>query len=148
MWVKSKNLKSFLYKLPIQTEFRKENHRYYLTLNDIDSYVSFLTNRPKRIVGLVPIKKFVAFWDKPNGKFFVNPPNVAISTVYSTKNVQLRHKEIFTSLTNPKLNLITDSISYEIKPLKNTKIKLKSMHLGYTVIFFDSVLIHWSPGGF
>lgn len=122
---------------------------YKLILKNVDSFVSYFSDRPARVTGLMPIEKFIARWHHSRDNFAKNPPNVAIESFVLGRNGHRKPVAIFATLKNPHYDAKKHSITYELNPLAKNKMRLANMKLGYTVVFFDdAVFIHWNPGRF
>src|SRR3990167_6104223 len=66
---------------------------FSLTLRGVSPYVSYFSNRPKRVTGVLPVKTFLMAWQQPGkGSFGTMPPNASIAGV-TIRNI-LSIKEI------------------------------------------------------
>jgi hypothetical protein len=111
---------------------------YHLTLHKPDAFVSYFSDRPQRVTGLLASQKFLNLWDlSSKAHFKQNPPNAALES----KNANL-----IGTLTKPEYNQKTGDISYRFTPLNTAKVVATHKNLGYTVLFVDD--ISWDPGGF
>jgi hypothetical protein len=112
---------------------------YTLTLHQPEMYVSFFSDRPKRITGIIPMQRFLSLWAKKNkADFLQDPPNVALES---------KQSNLIGTLDNPDYNAKTGDITFRFTPLTPVPGSLKlHQNLGYTVLFIDDV--SWDPGGF
>ena len=117
----------------------KQVNGYRLTLHKPQLYVSYFSDRPERITGILPVQKFLQFWDTKNkAGFRQDPPNVALESSQIT---------LIGTLTDPQYLTKSGDISYHFTPLNGAHINLKlSRNLGFTALFIDD--IGWDPGGF
>lgn len=116
---------------------QQADQSYILTLHQPSNFVSYFSDRPERLTGIIPQSKFVQLWSKQNkAKFAEVPPNIALES---------EKINVVGTLQNPQISKNGD-LSYKFKPLK-ADIKMQAkQNLGYTVLFIDDV--HWDPGGF
>jgi hypothetical protein len=112
---------------------------YVLTLHKPELYVSFFSDRPQRITGLLPVQHFLKLWDSKNkAEFRQDPPNVALES---------KKANLIGTLTYPQYNSKTGDITFRFTPLTQIpKTFTYGQNLGYTVLFIDDV--SWDPGGF
>lgn len=110
-----------------------------LTLHKPESHVSYFSDRPQRLTGIVELQQFLSLWDdKSKAKFMQNPPNVAIET---------KKSNLIGMLSNPSYNSKTGDLTFTFTPIKPLPAEFKyGKDLGYTVLFIDDV--SWDPGGF
>ncbi len=121
------------------TQDPKQANVIKLTLHKPEMFVSYFSDRPQRLTGMVELKQFLTLWDAKNkSKFTDNPPNVAIET---------RQSNLIGMLSNPVYNHKTGDVTFTFKPIKPLPADFKfGKSLGYTIIFVDDV--GWDPGGF
>ncbi len=124
--------------------------QYKITLYKPDAYVSDFSDRPKRVTGIIPIKRFVQLWDKKtiHNNFAVSPPNAAIETITVNMIFNKHHLSLLASLSDPKYDAKSDTIKYTLSSLSSRDPKIKKTKLGFTVLFIDGLGIHWGGGGF
>lgn len=128
-------------------KIKDSKNLYSLTLHDIAPYVNYFTDRPVRKTGLLPIDKFTQLWTNTDANNFkVDPPNVAIESVSIKFLIHRKNVKMVAEVTNPKYDAVSHSITYQLRFLTEAPNIKKPVHLGYTVLFFDS--IHWSTDGF
>lgn len=132
------------------TTVQGKSNTYTLKMRHVDPYLSFLADRPKRISGLITINDLLKIWNYGPNNFSNTHPNVAIESTLPSKmpKGQMKKISILGTLSYPKYNSKNDSMTYTLTTF-NTKLpQTTTIKLGYTVIFIDSALIHWNPGGF
>ena len=112
---------------------------YTLTLHHPEAYVSYFSDRPDRVTGMVATTKFLKLWKSSNSSNFKNnPPNAALET---------KDSNLIGTLTDPHYNKKTDDVTYHFSPLNKVPSSITpGKNLGYTVLFVDD--ISWDPGGF
>ncbi|MCK4869533.1 MAG: hypothetical protein KAS93_00310 [Gammaproteobacteria bacterium] len=121
------------------TKMSNYPNKYKLQLNNVTGYVTYFSDRPNRITGLMTTNDFVTYWNKGASSFAKDNPNaglesVTINSLKKTKNVSF----VF-EISNPIYNHKNRTITYTAKPLnKNIRIT-KPIKLGYTSIFIDDV---------
>lgn len=119
---------------------KNKDGSYSLTLKDFPQHVSYFSNRPAHIAGILPLQKFLTVWSNPAiaNNFSKEPPNVAIAMI--TKRGYAH--TLIGSISSPKYK--NNTISYAVKAFN--KFKGSDSDLSYVELFFDD--IHWNPGGF
>ena len=110
-----------------------------LTLHKPEMYVSYFSDRPERLTGMVELQKFLGLWDTKNkARFNQDPPNVAIET---------KKSNFIGMLSNPVYNSKTGDVTFTFTPINPLPSSFKyGSDLGYTILFIDDV--GWDPGGF
>ncbi len=124
--------------------------QYKITLYKPGAYVSYFSDRPKRVTGLMPIDHFVKLWSEKDvqNSFAMTPPNAAIETV-AVKMIFNRHRfSIMGSLSDPQYNAKENTITYTLSSLSPRDPQIKETKLGFTVLFIDGLGMHWGGGGF
>jgi len=127
-------------------------NQYKLTLKRVDPYLSFIADRPKRVSGLITIKDLFNIWNYGPNNFNNTHPNVAVETtlkkIAGHHVAKVKKMSIMGTLSNPQYNHKKDSMTYTFTLLNKNQMFTNKVKLGYTVIFIDSAMIHWNPGGF
>lgn len=115
---------------------------YTLTLTGVRPYVTYFSDRPNRISGLLKTEKFMGEWTK-DGKssFLKDAPNVGLEGTKMHGIIGTEDKSVILVLSNPTYDSKKDTATYTAKLLENGKaimsnkpIKLKNVEL-----FFDSL---------
>ena len=124
------------------TPIKNQKQKYKLTLKGLPKNISYFSDRPRRVAGLMPMAKYLEVWNQntPNS-YKSNPPNVAIETAKLTKS-------IIGSLSAPKYDAKHHSMTYTLTVI-NKPLKLAdSNNMGPVSLFIDPTMVHWNPGGF
>lgn len=131
-----------------------EKGSYLITLNNVDPYLSYFSDRPNRVTGLLPLDNFIKLWSHGSNKFDTNPPNVAIETTKIKLFFDKKKATILATLTQPAYNKKTHQLSYRLTTLTTKLPRFKKAKLGFTELFIDGINIkankfpiHWHPGG-
>jgi hypothetical protein len=119
---------------------KQDNNSYTLTLNNATDFVSYFTNRPARISGVMKLSEFLALWSdkKIKDNFAETPPNVAL-VIVTDKGERLN---AIAELKNPVSR--KGSLSYQLKVINNQI--LPAGKLQHIALFIDD--IPWNPGAF
>lgn len=127
---------------------KNQTNQYQLVLQNPDQYVSYFSDRPARVTGLVPTKTFLKNWNTGANSFKQNPPNAALET--SRKRILLKNKNVTVTgeLSNPHYINKSGDIAYDFKLLQPQQIQFQKAKLGYTTLFIDDEMVHWRPGGY
>jgi len=124
-----------------------EKQTYQLTLYNVEPYVSYFTDRPRRKTGLMPLQDFIQLWtsNQPDN-FKAVPPNVAIETISKELFLFRKHENVIAEITDARFNTVDHTVTYTLHFLKkNTEIKPHAT-LAFTTLVFDGV--NWDPGGY
>ena len=122
-----------------------KSNQYLITLQNVEPYVGYLSDRPTRVFGYMTMQNYLNLWTNGVDNFQQSPPNVSIeSALKSNLNEKL---SIMGEITTPKYDAKKDTISYVLTTPKNNG-KIQATELGYTIMLIDSALVHWNPGGF
>ena len=119
---------------------------YKITLTNVDPYVSFFSDRPERVTGMLPLVEFIKDWNSDTkNSMRRDPPNVAIEGMQTSgEPIQL-----LGVLSQPKYEQAVGKMTYRFKLLSTPAKPIPSkIDLAYTVIFIDDMMIHWGTGPF
>jgi len=117
-------------------------HRYNLVLQGNGRYVTYLSDRPNRVSGIISTKKFVGYWQKIHRSIAKNPPNANIEgsmlhAVYHGKEVQLSVNVELLDLNYNKKNQLV----FHLKLMPKNKLNLKDIHFDHIALFIDGFCI-------
>lgn len=119
----------------IQQVAGKQN-TYRLTLEDVDPKVIYMSDRPQRFAGDLPLTSFIKQWAK--GSFKDNPPNAVIKALQKTKSTHKQAKNIrlAVELVKPTYNRQSNMLAFEIQLLKGNSNALAALSSGSDVALF------------
>lgn len=128
----------------ITADPRTEN-QYILTMRNVKPHIAYFTDKPHRLAGKVSIEKFLARWNEEGDKSFKNSnPHASFVSSKSGTNTHTSKAGDLVSLSRPKYNPRTQTLTYIIKPhTHQTEIK-EGRHQN-PVLFIDEM--NW-PGFF
>lgn len=108
----------FLFTMKSQSGTLKQSvsGEWKLTLQNPDNDTVYFSDRPYRIAGSVSSRKFINDWSKLG--FNKNPPNAALS-LDPQLNKGNRQDTIIVTLNNPEVNLLTQTITFNIAQSDN-----------------------------
>lgn len=120
---------------------------YSLTLNKVQPYVSYFSDRPNRITGLMPTSKFIQAWNpQSGGNFKQMAPNVDVEGIKVHGIFHQKDMFFILSLNNPQYNQTTHSLSFTATALNGDKgvMPTQTTKLHNTALFIDNS--PWCPG--
>lgn len=123
----------------------KNNRTYTLTLKNVGPYIHFMSDRPNRIIGSMPINKFYDMWNvKGRDSFRQDAPNVSFEGIKQSGFFKQKSFYYLLSLDKPVYNSKKNEIIYQAKLLGDTKnnFNLKKITLNHAILFLDD----WCPG--
>ena len=146
-----KNNATYLYlqfaKSATITSVDASKNTFLLTLKNVSPYVSYFSNRPKRVTGVLPVKTFLMAWQQPGkGSFGTMPPNASIAGVTIRNILSIKEITLVMELKNPRYNEKKETLVFDatiVDPLQQ-KIPTKKIELHNVTVFFDDV--SWCPG--
>ena len=125
----------------------KKKDTYTLTMTGVRPYITYFSDRPQRVTGLLPMGVFVQEWAK--GKTLAkDAPNADLVGMVKL-NGKHGMKQVAVSLSNPVYRPESGEISYTIVPL-NGKQKMISdkANIRHATLFIDDMCASCSGGGF
>jgi len=126
-----------------------QKRTFKLTMKSPNPYVSFFSERPERVTGIMPIQNYLNNWtDNGSNSFKKSPPNVALEALSNTTQSGDKHLHLMGTISNPQYDSQNKTLTYQFKLLSPIKPALKNQELAYTVLFIDSGLVHWGDGGY
>lgn len=119
---------------------KNKDNSYTLTLDNVPDYVSYFSNRPQRITGIMSLTDFLKLWSDKSMKdsFLAVPPNVAFAMMPASGNAL----NFVATVSEPHYQ--DHQLQYKLTPIGKAKIETGSM--AHVDIFFDD--IPWNSGGF
>jgi len=125
---------------PAELLFVQQAHRAtlaggVLTLTEVNPATIFFSDRPQRIVGHVPVGRFVADWGRGGAESFAADPPNALLAFFGKSDV----REVVVELRNPRLR--GHDLSYDAKVLQGPA----SAQGGPATLFLDASTIPWGP---
>lgn len=117
---------------------------YTLTIHNTPPRVTYFTDRPNRIIGLMSMKAFINLWKEPlKDSFGKDAPNVSIAGIKHYHLIEQKDVKLSMILSNPRYDEKNNSMTYDATLIgdKNS-IKDKTETLHHVVLFFDI----FSPG--
>ena len=113
--------------------------KYTLVLSQLNPYVTYFADRPKRITGVMPLSTFIQHWSQGTNSFAFDKPNVGLEGVLSdsTHSAQYLFK-----MSDPRYNIKTKTMHYTMVALPNQRpINKNQMDFSHVALFIDS----WNP---
>lgn len=140
---------NFLYVQTAETAVLKpvnaEKGQFTLTLQDMPPYVSYFSDRPNRLVGMVSIQDFLKVWNSQNTQSFGKvPPNVTVSGIKIHHFTRNKDEFFMVELSNPQYNAKDKTLTYDALVIgkdKSLAPKEKDV-LHHIILFIDT----WCPG--
>lgn len=113
---------------------------YELKLEQVDPYVSYFTDAPKRATGQMLTSEFYINWYAAKIKF---KPNVAMQSIDTSTKMSINR--IFT-LSAPAYDKKARTVTYQATLLGEQGLPKAVLHLGYTELFIDD--LEWDGNKF
>ena len=128
------------------TQASKNNYR--VVLKDVSPYVTYFSDRPNRITGVMPLQKFLKVWDKGSDSLSIDHPNVGIQAILDATEPQQNNQMITSILTlsNPRYDAENKTLTYDAKTLNKNE-SIPNQQLKYVALFIDNLPINFGGGG-
>ena len=112
---------------------------YTLTLLDANPFVSYFSDRPNRVTGLMSVTDYIQkYWQTGSNSFAKDQPNASLEGV----NVHLLGKDNVSDytveLSNPVYNAKADSMTYTIHALNGSNALPNNASFDYSAVFIDN----------
>lgn len=118
--------------------------QFTLTLKKVNPYVTYFSDRPNRVTGMMPTAEFMAIWQKKGKDSFAHDaPNVNIEGMKLHYIIKNKSVSFVAELLNPQVDAKTHDITYDIQVLgaHQDLVPHKSVTLHQVVLFLDN----WCP---
>ena len=110
---------------------------YTLTLEDVGPYISYLSERPNRIKGIVPTEKFIQTWGVGNNSFAANNPNGVIIPAL-VDGVTNKSTVFYTiTLSSPQFNQKQFTVRYIVKLILSQQFFYKHIHFDHVILLIN-----------
>ncbi len=119
---------------------------YQLKLIGVQPYVTYFTDRPNRITGLLATTKFLRIWKENfNNNFRQDAPNVGVSGIKFHGIFRKQDVDFVLVLSQPFYNAKNNTMTYLATALTNNKkaLPIKPITFGNVALFFDDT--GWCP---
>jgi len=111
---------------------------YILVLHDIPKYVTYFTDRPQRISGLINVIDFLQEWQQnTKDNFTQDAPNVDVRGIKLHWLFHSKDTSIVVSLSNPSYDVGERTMTYTAKPVPGTQMPNRLITLRDVALFFD-----------
>jgi len=115
---------------------------YTITLKQISPLVIFISDRPNRKTGQLPVEQFIKLWEsKGSDSFKDNPPNAVLSSVHNSLFFSDKNANYGFELSSPSYDAKTKTLSYTAKGLEGTSVVKESQTLEHISLFIDDVCL-------
>ena len=121
----------------------KQADVYTLTLNDVAPYVTYFSDKPKRIAGMFTIEDYLQNWQLNNSNIKKDAPNADLVGSYYHGDQQ-KMANLVIELKNPSYNASSKTMTYTVKILdQNIDQALLTKPITHIELFIDA---GWCPG--
>lgn len=123
----------------------KDKALYQLTMHGVNPYLHYMSDRPKRIAGLIATNKFFQAWKtQAKNSFTTDAPNVSLEGMELHGIMQKKPVVVTLVLTNPHYDPKKNTVTYDATALGDNSVlsSQKTIKLNHTVLFLDS---GWCP---
>ncbi|MDP1604488.1 MAG: hypothetical protein Q8M03_14625 [Legionella sp.] len=122
---------------------------YQLKLTGVKEYIQFFTDRPTRVAGIYPTKKFLQKWEDGTSTTSFNkmPPNAALSAVEVRV---LKNKMVNTvlQLSAPSYNAKQGTLTYTARTLNGDASPIPQRKFKNIALFIDNYCASCTGHGF
>lgn len=94
-----------------------KKNTYILILKNVNPYVTYFTERPNRIAGLMPLEEFLKYWQEGKNNFSKNIPNASLVAYHKKKFKGKQLVQHVIELTAPTYNANKKTVTYIIHDL-------------------------------
>jgi hypothetical protein len=109
---------------------------YTLTLNKANPYITYFSDRPKRITNVLTLTQFLKLWNKGIDSFAKDAPNAEVSLIENSHGKMIPHN--FTvELTSKYYDKKTQALTYKVRFLDSKTPLNKTLKFEYAVLFID-----------
>lgn len=117
---------------------------YKITLQGLNNYVIYFSERPKHITGIASLKNFYETWNAGKNNFNkVNPNAVLESELLQSDD----HIFYTFELSNPAYDAANNTVTYNAKLLNKQQTNIsRKTNIGYTTLFIDDYSTPWHGG--
>ncbi|MDX1837291.1 hypothetical protein [Legionella taurinensis] len=119
-----------------------EKGTYQLVLKNIQPYVTYFSDRPQRVTGLLPIERFLNEWQSnaKNG-FKKDAPNVGIEGIQLHAFSRNQRINVVMVLSNPAYDKKANTLTYTAQALNGKQDAIKNdIQLKSIVLFIDNIM--------
>lgn len=115
-------------------EMQNNPGHYLLILKDINPYITYFSQRPKRIGGIVPVENFVKAWNIGPNNFADNNPNGVLipGTIDGVLNKGEQTNLI--TLSNPNYYPAQNMLTYVVKPVLSDRFVFQEIKYEYVTL--------------
>jgi len=114
------------------------NGTYLLTLQNVSPYITYFSDRPARLRGIVPTLRFIQTWATGKNNFRENNPNGIIVPMKINEILNTAQQSIVVSFANPKYSISKNIMQFTIRPLISKSFLSKQTNLDYVAIIINS----------
>lgn len=117
--------------------------KFQLIMQNVTPYVTYFSDRPKRLSGLMPTLKFVNKWNVVNNRLVKNPPNANIegSSLHAIYHSQFRQFDLNVELLNPTYYKKNKTLVFDIQLMPGNAITKNDLKFDHTALFVDQVCL-------
>ena len=99
---------------------------YKLKLDQVRPYITYFSDRPHRITGVLPLEKYLADWSKGEKSFKQDNPNAGIiSATFDAVGMNGIQTDVL-ELSHPQYNKMAKTLIYTVKTIG----KIKAIQVG------------------
>lgn len=122
----------------ILTPIPEKADYYQLKMEQIPSYMPFITYKPIRISGIYPTEKYFSNWERANSHASPNkiPPTAGLSAIESTL-LKETPVNLTIELTSPMYDVKANSMTFIVHILKGNQIYVPKHELKNISLFID-----------
>ncbi|MGE3920714.1 MAG: hypothetical protein AB7F64_07225 [Gammaproteobacteria bacterium] len=114
---------------------------YTITLRQMNPYVTYFSNRPYRVAGMLTVQNFINRWNQGKGpaNFNQNPPNASLVALKSKFLEKSQSINFALEVSHPQYNRAQQSLTYTIHALKGGK-QIPVGNFNHVGLFIDAFM--------
>lgn len=107
---------------------------YNLTLYNVNPYITYFTNRPNRVTGVVPLSNFLKAWNVGTNSFAEDNPNAVLTAATINGNINNNLVPVVIQLSSPQYSPAQSTLSFIITPIGSTQFVLPQLDYTYLTL--------------
>ena len=118
-----------------------KTNTYELTLKKANPYVTYISDRPARIIGQLTNQAFLAKWNVGKDSFQQDAPNAVLNGAIRAAGQKKQFVNIAVELSAPVYHADTQRFSYRVHLINSATKQVPAEKLYYAVLFIDNACL-------
>lgn len=103
----------------ISLQPRDKASNYTLSLKEVSPALTYLSDRPNRVVGVISEKEFVKKWGEGRDNFNQDAPNAVLTGIQKIADHRFQFMTLLVELSHPVFNAKNQTIEYDAHVLRD-----------------------------